>query len=972
MFPPRQAFRRPQLAICRSLRRLCVLIVLLAVIAPLPITQTTSAAVAKLINSISQSLVKQTAITQDVSKKTGPERTPAPRVRILVGESRAIPFTTPISSVLVVFPEIASAELNSRSVLVTGVRVGETILIVSDGHKRYTILIDVVGRTQATARRKAPAESAFDNHRVSGSYTASYSAPFGASPTIFRQKFEFRQTLMQGRTLRVYSDLFKFMGQRDVRSTIPRFGLNYMSLGIDGPSGTLDLLDSEINLSSVSFNNYAMRGFHLVSSPDSQLRGVELFAGVARPALSFFDQNQGRLLGALVPVARSDKWQVRLGFFNVSPQQDNRLGRGGTVWQLIGRYAANRNITAEGEAAYANGGLSWRARFDLISRPFNAYGEIFRLDRRSPLISIGVQPGGREAEAFAFQWRPSGRFSASFNYNHTGILPPANAGRAILDRSTLFASTTYRLGESSRLHFRYAWHQIETRSAAGGPHFQIGTGTATLSHDIRFSRNWANNFGVRLTSSRETNSDSRTDSGINLNNELRFSFDRGSATGFVNYTRRIPSLAGLIVRNPQLLPPLLQREFTSDPVRFLQTNRDTLGFLLPGIELPQTRGLDAGVCLQAAFSRINFGGEVRFSTSEVFAHEQRNVNASVSMNIRLDAANSVQVSGWRSLAFNSARTEPMLTISYVHRFGSGSGGGFQFSKLFGTDRGVIQGRVYFDLNGNGRDDAGEPGVGNMTVQVDGERSAITDRSGRFRFQTDAGERSIAIISGELGVRLKATSATEQTVSVRGRSTVDISFGVSNYGSIAGRIFNDLLLTGQQAAGNAPGVAGVSVSLSPVDKIGTTLNVIVDAGGTYQFRNLTPGNYRLTIDPATVPPDFRVPSQNSWTIEVKPLENFYLDIPQFAERAVSGVVFIDKNGNGKFDADIDETLKGAHVLTGETEVVTGENGTYLLRSLPAGKIEVHARTSWGTKSLPVTLELPPQPVTQRTVNLIVKR
>ena len=220
--------------------------------------------------------------------------------------------------------------------------------------------------------------------------------------------------------------------------------------------------------------------------------------------------------------------------------------------------------------------------------------------------------------------------------------------------------------------------------------------------------------------------------------------------------------------------------------------------------------------------------------------------------------------------------------------------------------------------------------------------------------------------------MKATSATEQIVSLRGRSTVDINFGVSNFGSISGRTFNDLSLTGQHTAGNAPGVSGVSVRLSPVDKIGTALSVTVDAGGTYQFRNLAPGTYKLTIDPATVPPNFRVPSQNSWTIEVKPLENFYLDIPQFAERAISGVVFIDKNGNGKFDADIDETLEGAHVLTGQTEVITGENGTYLLRSLPAGRIEVHARTSWGTKSLPVTLELPPQPVTQRTVNLIVKR
>jgi hypothetical protein len=296
--------------------RFCVLLIFGAVIAPLPIRQTTSAAT--LINSISQSGVTQTPTTQDVSRKTGLGRTPTPRLRILIGESRAIPFTRPITSALVVFPEIATAEFHSRSVLIRGVRVGETMLIVFDGHQRHTILVDVVGRTQTTTTNgKARAESAVNNDRLSGSYAASYSAPFGASPTIFRQKFEFRHSLTQGRTLRFYSDLFKFIGERDAHAIVRRSGLNYMSLGIDGPSGKLDVLDSELNLSSASFNNYAMRGFHLVSSPNSQLRGVELFAAVARPGFSFFDQNQGRLLGALLPVIQTDNWQVRIGLFNV-------------------------------------------------------------------------------------------------------------------------------------------------------------------------------------------------------------------------------------------------------------------------------------------------------------------------------------------------------------------------------------------------------------------------------------------------------------------------------------------------------------------------------------------------------------------------------------------------------------------------------------------------------------------------------
>ena len=929
------------------------------------------------MNAVTLSLFQQTTPQQTISRTPAPERTQAPRLRVVIGERRDVLLAVPMTSVLIVSPEIASAELNVRHLILTGLHLGETILIGFDGQRRHTFLVEVVGRTQATTQQRTRSIGSSINKQagMSGSNTVSYSAPFGAGATLFRQNLEFQRKLPQQRTLRFSSDLFKFMGQGNqdgVRATAPGFGLNHMSLGIDAPSGTLDLLDSQINLSTLSFNNYAMRGFHLVSKPGPQLQAVELFAGVARPALAFFDKNQGRLMGAVLPIAQGRSGELRGGLFLISPHQDNTLGGRGIVWQVNGRYALQKNIAVEGEVAYANGGFSGRGRFDLISRRFNGYGEILRFDRRSPLISIGAQPGDRQTETFAFHWQPRTRFNTFFNYYHTAIAPPANAGRAMFDRATLFASANYRLNQNSRIGFRYTRQQIETRGPASGPRFRFETHTATINHDIRFDRNWSNNFELRLNSSREIRTDAETESGIDLKNQLRFAFKGSSATGFVNHTRRVPSLSGLIVRNPQILPPLLQRAFAADPVRFLQTNRDTLFLLLPGVELPQTRGTDVGLRLQAAFSRINLASEVRYSVGEILARKQRNVGTSVSMNVKLDAANSVQVSGWRSFAFDLTRSQSMLTISYVHRFGTASGDGFQFSRLFGLDRGQIQGRVFFDQNSNGRDDADEPGVTGMIVQIDGGQTALTDGSGRFHFKMDAGEHNVAIISGDLGVRLKATTASEQNVSLLSRQTVNVAFGLSNFGSIAGRIFNDLSLNGELTGTNAPGVRDVRISLYSLSKIGAPRSVTVDTSGAYQFRNLAPGNYKLEIDPATLPANFRMPSQRSWLVTVKPLENFYLDIPQVAERAVSGVVFIDKDGNGKFEPENDETVPGVHVMSGLVEVATGESGSYLLRGLPAGRIEVRARTPWGFESLPVTIELEAQPVTRRAVNLIVKR
>ena len=950
---------------------------MLSVVAPFPLTQSTSAAAGKFIAFVTQSLPKLTTAQQNVSGLQAPDRTEAPRIKIVIGETRDVPFTFPITSILIVSSEIASAVLNARSLTLTGLHVGETMLIAFDGQRRFTFLVQVIGRTYATTQQNiAPADStALDLGGLSGSYAVSYSAPFGVGPGLLRQIFDWRRKLSRGRTLRFSSDMFKFIGPGDqdqARATAPGLGLNHLSLGMDGPAGTLDILDSQINISPLSFNNYSMRGLHFVSAPTSRLRGMEFFAGFARPSLSLFDNNQGRVVGLVLPIAHGEFWQVRASFFNVSPQRENKLGSGGMVAQINGSYAPSKNIAVEGELAYANGGLSWRARLDLRRGPLNASGEIVRFDRRSPLVSIGAQSGGRETETFALQWRATARLNASFNYNHTAIVPPATSGRIALDRATLAVSMNYRINQNSRLSFRFAQQQIETGVPTDSARFRLETRTATISHDIRFNRGWANHFEARLNASRESRADAETESGLNFREELRFSFKGGSATGFVNYTRQNQSLAGLIVRNPLLLPPLLQRAFTADPARFLETNRDSLASLLPGVELPQTRGLEAGLRLQAAFSRINLAGDLRYSVNQILEREQRNLTASVSVNMRLDAANSVQVSGSRSFAFSGPGGQSALTISYVHRFGAGSGGGLQFSQLLGLERGLIQGRVFIDLNGNGNDDPEEPGVAGMKVQIDGDRSATTDDRGRYRFPTNSGGYNVALISNEMGVSWRASTMTEQHGFLQARQTVNVSFGVSNYGLIAGRVFNDLLQTGGRTAGTFPGVAGVRVSLSPMNMAGSARSVTVDSSGEYQFRNLPPGSYALEIDATTLPADFHMPPQTSWVVTVAPLENFYLDVPLSVQRSISGIVFIDRDGDGKFDPDKDLPVAGARVIASTTEVTTGNGGTYLLRNIPYGKIEVRARAPWGAESIVSIIELGEGPARRKGVNLVVTR
>jgi protocatechuate 3,4-dioxygenase beta subunit len=152
--------------------------------------------------------------------------------------------------------------------------------------------------------------------------------------------------------------------------------------------------------------------------------------------------------------------------------------------------------------------------------------------------------------------------------------------------------------------------------------------------------------------------------------------------------------------------------------------------------------------------------------------------------------------------------------------------------------------------------------------------------------------------------------------------------------------------------------------------GSELTRTTDESGTYEFKTLSPGSYVLEIEPATLPPDFRQPGRRSWRIAVLPIQAVYLDVPISAQRAVSGIVFIDKDGDGQFDPQKDEAIDGGRVIGGTEEVMTGPGGSYILRSLPAGTVTISACVPAGRCSPPATIQLSVEPTIRRGVNFVL--
>jgi hypothetical protein len=912
------------------------------------------------------------------TQKTLPQ-TQVSRIKVVIGEAQDIIVdAATINSFTVVSPEIATAQIKSAKTLtIDGLKIGETILIVSDSQKRLTYIIEVVGKRAVSERRNIAGKERFGNEiaRTSGSYTVSYVQGFNENPSLLKNNIDFQRKLSKNRTLRVSGEISKLIGGNDRNQAFAQaenFGLDRLSVGVDSPGKSVDFLDSQIKVSTLSFNNFPMRGFHLVKTLESlsnsgtQTKGVEIFAGLARPSLAFYDDNQGKIAGAILPIAGGEAWQIRGGFITVSPQQNNRIGRGGTIFEFTGIYAPNKKFLADGEMAYATGGLSWRMRMDVKLRKYGVSGEITRFDKDSPLNSIGAQTGGRKSEALALYWRPDNRFSFSANYNHTDITRIVNSRLDNFNRTTFYANASYRVNRNSRLNLRFLEQKIETAVPGGSSKFQIATRSITFGHNIRLNQNWTNNFEARINFSRESTADATLENGFNLNEQARFSWNKNSITGFFNYTYKTPSLTSLIVRNPQILPALLQEAFLSNPALFLQVYRDRLAFLLGGAELPQTRSLDAGLRFQTVISHFTLTGETRYSAGEVFSQNQKNLLASLGLNVRLDAANSLQINGWKAFGGNG---QSAMALSFTHRFGAGNGGGFQFWNLLGFDKGRVQGRVYYDLNGNGQDDKDEPGAAGMTIQLNDKRSVKTDVNGRYQFSANEGEYNIALISNDLGVRLRASTPTQQKISLYSRQTQTVSFGISNFGFISGRLFNDLSLTGEAPKSDIQGVGGVKVILRSGNIV---VEQMTNAGGIYEFQNLCPENYTLEIDPATLPANFKVPVQTSWEIKVDALQGFYFDIPVIAQRAVAGVIFIDKDGDGQFNAQKDTPVEGASVTANDSVAVSDVDGAYILRNLAAGKIKLRARSPQGIESPAIFLELGAEPVTKREVNLVIQR
>jgi protocatechuate 3,4-dioxygenase beta subunit len=323
--------------------------------------------------------------------------------------------------------------------------------------------------------------------------------------------------------------------------------------------------------------------------------------------------------------------------------------------------------------------------------------------------------------------------------------------------------------------------------------------------------------------------------------------------------------------------------------------------------------------------------------------------------------------------------------------------------------------VFNDLNGNGLQDAGEPGVSGVTVTLyDGAGVAIpgvppqvTDASGNYLFTNlppgtytvgftnlptgttlttanqggnDAVDSDADPTTGRTGPITLAAGDTNLTVDAGIRTTTGVTVG--NF------VWRDNNSNGIQDAGE-PGVQGVTATISSVgggvvtDVAGNpvTTTTTTDTNGAYQFTNLAPGQYTITF--STLPAGFTPTTTNApgstpandsngltatSAVLTAGQSDLTLDLglipPATATATITGVVFTDPNrdgikGTGEGGVPAGTVVNLVNPTTGVivATTTTDTNGNYTFPNVTPGPYNVVVPTPPGGTSATTPTTVP---------------
>jgi len=314
---------------------------------------------------------------------------------------------------------------------------------------------------------------------------------------------------------------------------------------------------------------------------------------------------------------------------------------------------------------------------------------------------------------------------------------------------------------------------------------------------------------------------------------------------------------------------------------------------------------------------------------------------------------------------------------------------------------TISGTVYHDLDGDNKQDAGESGIGGVTLTLynlaDGSIVATTktDPSGNYIF-ADLPDGTYQVVETQPGTYASVGASTIDgivssanvisTITVDSKDSVDNDFAETKF-SISGHVYFDANASKVYDAGDAA-IAGVKLYLYKLGDDGTTYVAVTDdhgdpisyttgSDGYYIFKSLGPGTYKVVEGTEAAAKGYLDGTDNPGTIlnttvgtsggdgkdyiQAITLNDTYTSYTNFDNTAenynfgelglsLSGRAYVDIGVDGHYVEGTDIPLVCiVNLLDSSGKVIatttTSDDGTYKFENLPPDYYGVQEVFSW---------------------------
>jgi hypothetical protein len=249
---------------------------------------------------------------------------------------------------------------------------------------------------------------------------------------------------------------------------------------------------------------------------------------------------------------------------------------------------------------------------------------------------------------------------------------------------------------------------------------------------------------------------------------------------------------------------------------------------------------------------------------------------------------------------------------------------------------AVSGLVFADLNASGVQEAGEPALGGVVVQLSDadnkvEKATQTAADGSFTLDNVAdGPHQVTVIpTGSAGVN---ASIVTKPITVTGAEAVGpVTFGLGSTGKVSGAVFADVNGNARRDDGE-PGIGGATATLNLFGGGLSTLTTATAADGSYSFSGVPDGQHKLVV---TAAPGYQ-PNSPHTTVTLVGGATARADAGFRPTSAVSGQVTLGPSAaDGPGVPGVSVALDLNADAKTDAVTTTDANGNYLFSNVPAG-------------------------------------